>query len=184
MDLNTKRAFFVGLQKSRLLTAHQLSSVRRAAAEGASEAQIVRTLTRRQWLTPWQGEQLCAGHTGFRVGAYTLLDICGRGRMGIVYRARQSKSRRIVAIKVMSGAAAQDRAVGPILQGNPAGFHAEESARRLVTRCRTCSRPLFPRHRIPAGTEPTGVDQFRAPFAHRFDLRVRTSGRCGTAAHP
>jgi serine/threonine protein kinase len=109
LDLNTKQAFFVGLQKSRLLTAQQLSSVRRAAAEGASESQIARALTRRQWLTPWQAQQLRSGHTGFRFGDYTMLNLCGRGRMGIVYQARQSKTRRIVAIKMMSGATARDR---------------------------------------------------------------------------
>jgi serine/threonine-protein kinase len=109
LDLNTKQAFFVGLQKSRLLTAQQLSSVRRAAAEGASDSQIVRALIRHQWLTPWQAQQLRSGHAGFRIGPYTLLDISGRGRMGIVYQARQSKTRRIVAIKVMSGTAARDR---------------------------------------------------------------------------
>jgi serine/threonine-protein kinase len=109
LDLNAQQAFFVGLQQSRLLTAPQLRSVRRAAADGARTAQIVRALTRQQWLTPWQTQQLSAGHTGFRFGAYTLLDFLGRGRMGVVYQARQAKTQQIVAIKVMSVAAARDR---------------------------------------------------------------------------
>jgi serine/threonine protein kinase len=109
VDPDKQRTFFVALQESRLLTAQQLRSVRRAAVDGASATQIVRALTRRQWLTPWQSQQINAGHTAFRFGAYTLLDFIGRGQMGVVFKARQSKTLRIVALKVMSAAAARDR---------------------------------------------------------------------------
>jgi serine/threonine protein kinase len=66
-------------------------------------------LVQRGLLTPWQIRQLRSGHTNFRVGKYTLVDILGRGKMGVVYKARRTQSGEIVALKIMASTIAEDR---------------------------------------------------------------------------
>src|SRR5512142_2722745 len=38
---------------------------------------------------------------GTRIGSYTVLDVLGRGGMGVVYRAEQQNPRRLVALKLI-----------------------------------------------------------------------------------
>src|SRR5262245_15910392 len=45
---------------------------------------------------------------GSRIGAYELVEVIGAGGMGIVYRARDAKLRRDVALKVLPEAVALD----------------------------------------------------------------------------
>src|SRR5262245_60991635 len=47
--------------------------------------------------------------TGIRLGAYEILDLIGEGGMGQVYRARDTRLDRIVALKVLPEAFATDR---------------------------------------------------------------------------
>jgi serine/threonine protein kinase len=53
-------------------------------------------------VTKFQAAQLLAGrHKGFRIGAYTVLDLLGRGGMGAVYLAEHTALHRKVAVKVL-----------------------------------------------------------------------------------
>ncbi len=100
---------FAALVESRLLTAEQFSVARSLAARGQGSEALARELVRRRWLTPWQLRHLTQGHTRFRCADYILLDILGRGSMGIVYKARKAGSPRLFAVKVISANHAGNR---------------------------------------------------------------------------
>jgi serine/threonine protein kinase len=104
----TIQTFRAALRKSRLLTDEQL---RRLPGEKAapSLSVLTRHLVQLDLLTPWQIRQLRSGHTNFRVGKYTLVDILGRGKMGVVYKARRTQAGEIVALKIMASTIADDR---------------------------------------------------------------------------
>ena len=64
-------------------------------AEGLLDRGALRTGERRQSSDPEQlPPQVCAG-------GYTLLEVVGSGGMGVVYRARQERTKRIVAVKLI-----------------------------------------------------------------------------------
>ena len=110
MDSAANCAFLTTLRKSCLLSNEQLAMAEQIVAQGGGGTVLSGELVRRQWLTAWQVRQLQDGHTRFRCADYTLLDVLGRGNMGIVYKARHLSTARVVAFKVMSSrAAASDR---------------------------------------------------------------------------
>jgi serine/threonine protein kinase len=106
----TTQTFSASLRKSRLLTDEQLRRLFDARAAPSLSA-LTQHLVERGLLTSWQIRQLRSGHSNFRVGKYTLVDILGRGKMGVVYKARrtQSPARDTVALKIMASTIAEDR---------------------------------------------------------------------------
>jgi serine/threonine protein kinase len=46
--------------------------------------------------------------SGTRVGHYEIVDLLGAGGMGEVYRARDTRLQRLVAVKLLPGPFAQD----------------------------------------------------------------------------
>jgi DNA-binding NtrC family response regulator/tRNA A-37 threonylcarbamoyl transferase component Bud32 len=68
----------------------------------ATPQELAEELLRRGWLTPWQLEQLLGGRSQDLVlGQYVLLDVLGQGGMGVVFKGRQRRLKRLTALKVI-----------------------------------------------------------------------------------
>jgi serine/threonine-protein kinase len=63
---------------------------------------LARELIKRDVLTPYQANQLLVGKgAGLLIGGYLLLERLGEGGMGMVFKARQPRLHRLVALKVI-----------------------------------------------------------------------------------
>lgn len=89
------------LADERLLEPEQFEEFTRTMLSVCSEPIILaKELIYREWLTPFQAEQILSGHADSLVlGSYILLEPIGQGGMGCVFRARNWKLNRIVALK-------------------------------------------------------------------------------------
>lgn len=68
--------------------------------------QLARELIRQRKLTKFQAEQIYMGNgASLTFGNYVILDKLGQGGMGMVLKAEHKRMKRVVALKVMSGAA-------------------------------------------------------------------------------
>jgi Leucine-rich repeat (LRR) protein/tRNA A-37 threonylcarbamoyl transferase component Bud32 len=101
MPIATAAELLDALRRDHLLDAAQLAEA--VQAQGAGDArELARELVRRGWLTPYQVNQLFrADGRPLLVGSYVLLDKLGEGGMGAVYKARNWKLGRVVAMKLI-----------------------------------------------------------------------------------
>jgi hypothetical protein len=93
---------------SGLLTQEEIDEALEAIRAGAkkpfkhiSDERLAHKLVELGRLNRWQAEQLRAGRTKFQLGPYFVIDSCGRGGMGEVYKAEHRLMGRVVAIKVL-----------------------------------------------------------------------------------
>lgn len=93
---------------SGLLTQEEIDEALEAIRAGAkrplkhiSDERLAHKLVELGRLNRWQAEQLRAGRTKFQLGPYFVIDSCGRGGMGDVYKAEHRLMGRVVAIKVL-----------------------------------------------------------------------------------
>lgn len=82
--------------------ARQLNKSRTSNPATATAETLATELVKVGLLTQWQSGQLLKGQIGFVLEKYRLLAPVGRGGMGHVFKASDSNSDAIVAIKVMS----------------------------------------------------------------------------------
>lgn len=90
------------LKKSGLLSPSQWEAAQQIGREASNVDTLCSELIKREFLTPWQAGQLQKGQTGFVLQQYQLQAPVGKGGMGHVFRARDSRNGSVVAIKVMS----------------------------------------------------------------------------------
>ncbi len=104
MSVATADDFLALLARSQLVSREHIEQVYRQSPPEVQNdpTRLADELTRRGWVTPWQAQQLLAGHYRFVFGKYKLLDQIGIGGMGAVYKAEMTAMGRVVALKIMS----------------------------------------------------------------------------------
>jgi serine/threonine protein kinase/CheY-like chemotaxis protein len=98
------------LRASTLLSSEDFDRAARAAATTARDGRsLAEWLVTNGLLTGFQLQAVCnRSYAELRIGNYEVLDRLGAGGMGTVFKARHRRMKRVVALKVLARALAQD----------------------------------------------------------------------------
>src|SRR5262245_61635368 len=102
MTIASNASLVDALRQYRLLDAAQLDEVTSLQPSFSEAKALAGELIRRGWLTPYQANQLLQGKgQDLLLGSYVLLERLGAGAMGQVFKARNWKLGRVVALKMI-----------------------------------------------------------------------------------
>src|SRR3954464_2480048 len=103
MPIHTAEDLLVALRGCGLFTPEQLAALARDLKPlGDDPPVLLRRLVDREWLSVYQLRKVLNGRAAeLFVGPYMVLDKVGEGGMGRVYRAREGRAGREVALKVI-----------------------------------------------------------------------------------
>jgi serine/threonine protein kinase/Leucine-rich repeat (LRR) protein len=100
--LGSVASFLEVLRDCRLLEPPQLEELARTQSRYREPRDLARELVQRNWLTPYQVNQVFLGRgRELWLGSYLLLERLGEGGMGTVFKARHQLMKRLVAIKLI-----------------------------------------------------------------------------------
>lgn len=94
--------FLTRVARSDLLSSDQVSALTEFSRHQETPRDIADWLVEQRWLTRWQATQLLEGHERLQIGEFRLLELIGRGGMGLVFRAERGTPRTVVALKLMT----------------------------------------------------------------------------------
>ena len=106
--------------------------------------------------------------SGVRLGAYEVLRLIGAGGMGEVYRARDTRLDRTVAIKVLSEQFAAMRSTGALRTRGPSRGRAQSSHICALYDIGEAAGPACQRRRVRSGPVPRDGDLEGQTLAERL----------------
>ena len=117
--MESVEAFLTLLDRSELLSREQMLGVSDVSNSLRTPQELANWLVKQRWLTRWQATQLLEGHEQLRVGKYRLLNLIGRGGMGLVFLAETTTTNANAATVLRpSGSGSRGERLEPLADGH------------------------------------------------------------------